>query len=159
MNSLRTLTDGRKGRDEGRDDEQRQECPPPAPSRHADGLCRTRERRSRRARATIGVAAAVAALAAAATLPGCDRPAALAGRGRLRPRLLESTPAGVVEHVARTESTPPGWYLLAWIGREAGISIEGLRFLSVALAAALAGLTVVYARRFLPLWIAGIAGV
>ena len=37
--------------------------------------------------------------------------------------------------------------------------IEALRFLSVALAAALAGLTVVYAHRFLPLWAAGAAGV
>jgi hypothetical protein len=110
-------------------------------------------------RATIGVAAAVAALAAAATLPGAiDLPLWQDEVASARV-LLESTPAGVVQHVARTESTPPGWYLLAWIGREAGISIEGLRFLSVALAAALAGLTVVYARRFLPLWIAGIAGV
>jgi len=64
----------------------------------------------------------------------------------------------VVGHVSRTESTPPGWYLLAWLGREAGISVDGLRFLSVVLAAATAGLTVVYARRFLPLWLAGLAG-
>src|SRR5262245_49953039 len=110
-------------------------------------------------RATIGVAAAVAAPAAPATLPGAiDRPLWQDEVASARV-LLESTPAGVVEHVARTESTPPGWYLLAWIGREAGVPIEGLRFLSVAFAAALAGLTVVYARRFLPLWIAGVAGV
>ena len=110
-------------------------------------------------RATIGVAAGVAALAAAATLPGAiDLPLWQDEVASARV-LLESTPAGVVEHVERTESTPPGWYLLAWLGREAGISIEGLRFLSVALAAALAGLTVVYAGRFLPLWLAGVAGV
>ena len=112
-----------------------------------------------RRRATIAVAAGVAALAAAATLPGAiDLPLWQDEVASARV-LLEVTPAGVVEHVARTESTPPGWYLLAWLGREAGISIEGLRFLSVALAAALAGLTVVYARRFLPLWTAGLAGV
>ena len=110
-------------------------------------------------RATIAVAAGVSALAAAATLPGAiDLPLWQDEVASARV-LLESTPTGVVEHVARTESTPPGWYLLAWLGREAGISIEGLRLLSVALAAAVAGLTVVYARRFLPLWIAGLSGV
>lgn len=110
-------------------------------------------------RATIGVAAGVAALAAAATLPGAiDLPLWQDEVASARV-LLESTPSGVVEHVARTESTPPGWYLVAWLGREAGISIEGLRFFSVALAAALAGLTVVYASRFLSLWIAAVAGV
>lgn len=110
-------------------------------------------------RATVAVALAVAVVAAAAALPGAlDLPLWQDEVASARV-LLESTPVGVVEHVARTESTPPGWYLLAWLGREAGISIEGLRFLSVVLAAALAGLTVVYARRFLPLWIAGVAGV
>lgn len=110
-------------------------------------------------RATIGVAAGAAALAAAAALPGAiDLPLWQDEVASARV-LLESTPAGVVEHVARTESTPPGWYLLAWLAREAGVSIEGLRFLSVLLAAALAGLTVLYASRFLPLWLAGVAGV
>jgi mannosyltransferase len=109
-------------------------------------------------RATAAVAGGVAALAAAATLPGAiDLPLWQDEVASSR-ILLESTPAGVVEHVSRTESTPPGWYLLAWVGREAGIPLEGLRFLSVALAAALAGLTVVYAHRFLPLWVAGAAG-
>jgi hypothetical protein len=112
-----------------------------------------------RPRATVAVAAGVAALAAAATLPGAiDQPLWQDEVASARV-LLESTPAGVVEHVARTESTPPGWYLLAWLGREAGIPVEGLRFLSVALAAALAGLTVVYARRFFPLWTAALAGI
>lgn len=110
-------------------------------------------------RATIGVAAGAAVLAAAAALPGAiDLPLWQDEVASARV-LLESTPAAVVEHVARTESTPPGWYLLAWLAREAGLSIEALRFLSVALAAALAGLTVVYAHRFLPLWLAGVAGV
>jgi mannosyltransferase len=110
-------------------------------------------------RATIGVALAVALLAAAATLPGAlDLPLWQDEVASARV-LLERTPAGVVEHVARTESTPPGWYLLAWLPREAGLSIEALRFFSVALAACLAGLTVAYAGRFLPLWIAAVAGV
>ena len=109
-------------------------------------------------RATFAVAAGAAALAAAAALPGAiDLPLWQDEVASARV-LLEGTPAGVVEHVSRTESTPPGWYLLAWALRETGIPVEGLRFLSVALAAALAGLTVVYARRFLPLWTAGLAG-
>ncbi len=112
-----------------------------------------------RPHATAVVAAGVAALAAAATLPGAiDLPLWQDEVASARV-LLEPTPAGVIEHVARTESTPPGWYLLAWLGREAGISLESLRYLSVALAAALAGLTVVYARRFLPLWTAALAGI
>jgi hypothetical protein len=110
-------------------------------------------------RATAAVAAGAAALAAAAALPGAiDLPLWQDEVASARV-LLERTPAGVVEHVSRTESTPPGWYLAAWVLRETGIPVESLRFLSVALAAALAGLTVVYARRFLPLWLAGVAGV
>jgi hypothetical protein len=112
-----------------------------------------------RPHATVAVAAGVAVVAAAATLPGAiDLPLWQDEVASARV-LLEATPAGVVEHVSRTESTPPGWYLLAWLGQEAGIPVEGLRFLSVALAAALAGLTVVYARRFLPLWTAALAGI
>lgn len=110
-------------------------------------------------RATTAVAAGVATLAAAAALPGAlDLPLWQDEVASARV-LLETTPAGVVEHVSRTESTPPGWYLLAWVGHQAGFSFEGLRFLSVAFAAALAGLTVLYARRFTPLWTAGLAGV
>ncbi len=110
-------------------------------------------------RATLAVAAGAAALAVAVTLPAAiDLPFWQDEVASARV-LLESSPAGVVDHVSRTESTPPGWYLLAWAGREAGISLEALRYLSVALAAALAALTVVYARRFLPLWTAGLAGV
>ena len=109
-------------------------------------------------RATIAVAAGAAALAAAAALPGAIDLALWQDEVASARVLLEGTPAGVVEHVSRTESTPPGWYLLAWALRETGIPVEDLRFLSVALAAALAGLTVVYARRFLPLWAAGLAG-
>jgi hypothetical protein len=110
-------------------------------------------------RATTAVAIGAAVLAAAAALPGAIDLSLWQDEVASARVLLESSPAGVVEHVSRTESTPPGWYLLAWLGREAGISVEGLRFLSVAFAAALAGLTVVYARRFTPLWTAGLAGV
>ena len=109
-------------------------------------------------RAMLAVAAWAAALAVAATLPQAIGLPFWQDEVASARVLLESTPAGVVDHVSRTESTPPGWYLLAWLGREAGISVDGLRFLSVVLAAGTAGLTVVYARRFLPLWLAGLAG-
>ena len=109
-------------------------------------------------RAMLAVAAGAAALAVAATLPQAIGLPFWQDEVASARVLLESTPAGVVDHVSRTESTPPGWYLLAWLGREAGISVDGLRFLSVLLAAATAGLTVVYVRRFLPLWLAGLAG-
>jgi hypothetical protein len=110
-------------------------------------------------RAAAAVAAGAALLAAAAALPGAIGLSLWQDEVASARVLLESTPVGVVEHVSRTESTPPGWYLLAWLGREAAISMEGLRFLSVAFVAALAGLTVLYARRFTPLWTAGLAGV
>jgi Dolichyl-phosphate-mannose-protein mannosyltransferase len=107
---------------------------------------------------TLAAALGVAALAAAATAPAViDLPLWQDEVASARV-ILESSPVGVVEHVSRTESTPPGWYLLAWLGIQAGISVEGLRFVSVVLAAALAGGVVVYARRFLPLWSAAFAG-
>jgi hypothetical protein len=110
-------------------------------------------------RATAVVALGVALLAAAATLPGAIHLSLWQDEVASARVLLESTPAGVVEHVARTESTPPGWYLLAWTGRAASIPIDALRAFSVLFAAALAGVTVVYTRRFAPLWTAALAGV
>lgn len=110
-------------------------------------------------RAAFAVAAGCAVLAAAATIPPALELPLWQDEVASARILMESTPVGVVEHVSRTESTPPGWYLLAWTGRQTGLSVEALRFLSVALAAALAGLVVLYARRFVPLWAAGLAGV
>lgn len=110
-------------------------------------------------RAALAVSAACALLAVAATLPPALELPLWQDEVASARVLLEPSPSGVVAHVARTESTPPGWYLLAWTGRRAGLSVESLRLLSVALAAALSGLAVLYARRFLPLWTAGLAGV
>jgi Dolichyl-phosphate-mannose-protein mannosyltransferase len=123
-------------------------------ARVRDATARPREER----RTTLVASAAVAALAIAATTPAAlDLPLWQDEVASARV-ILEPTPAGVVEHVARTESTPPGWYLLAWAGRQAGFSVEALRLFSVAFAAALAGLVVVYARRILPVWAASFAG-
>jgi Dolichyl-phosphate-mannose-protein mannosyltransferase len=63
-----------------------------------------------------------------------------------------------VERVEETESTPPVWYLLGWTAHQAGLSVEAVRFLSVLAGALTAALVVVFARRFLPLWAAGTAG-
>ena len=72
--------------------------------------------------------------------------------------ITQPTLPDLLEQVRETESTPPLWYTLAWVGHEAGISLEGLRMLSVAFAALTAVLVVLYARRFLPLWGAVLAG-
>ena len=70
----------------------------------------------------------------------------------------ENTFSGVVSHVRRTESMPPGWYSLAWLGRETGLSVEALRVFSALFSAALVGMVVAWGRRLMPLWGAGLAG-
>ncbi len=72
--------------------------------------------------------------------------------------VTQPTIGAVLDQIQRTESAPPLWYVLAWLGHEAGISLVGLRLLSVAFAAILAPLIVLYARRFLPLGAATFAG-
>jgi hypothetical protein len=73
--------------------------------------------------------------------------------------LREPTIVGLVRHVARTESTPPLWYALGWLTHRAGVSIHDVRLLSVAFGALFAGLTVLLARRVLPLPSAVLAGI
>ncbi|HEY5294724.1 MAG TPA: hypothetical protein VIJ70_04530, partial [Gaiellaceae bacterium] len=73
--------------------------------------------------------------------------------------LREPTFSGMLHHVARTESTPPLWYALAWLAHRGGVSIHDTRLLSVAFGGLLAGLVVVLARRVLPLAGAAVAGV
>lgn len=70
----------------------------------------------------------------------------------------QPTIGAVIDQIQRTESAPPLWYVLGWLGHEAGISLLGLRLLSVLFAAVLAPLIVLYARRFLPLGAAALAG-
>jgi len=72
--------------------------------------------------------------------------------------IIEPSLRDMLAQVRRTESTPPAWYTLAWLGHQAGISLEGLRIASVVLSALLAALIVVVARRLLPLWAAAVAG-
>jgi Dolichyl-phosphate-mannose-protein mannosyltransferase len=72
--------------------------------------------------------------------------------------LIEPTPWEAVARVAETESTPPTWYGVAWIFHWAGVPVEAVRWLSVLFGAAAAVLTLAFARRFLPLPAATVAG-
>ena len=72
--------------------------------------------------------------------------------------MIEPTIGAALGRVEDTESTPPLWYGLAWIVEQAGLPVEAARGIGVVASALLAGLVVVYARRFLPLWAAGLAG-
>jgi hypothetical protein len=53
---------------------------------------------------------------------------------------------------------PPGWYALAWLGHEAGLSIEALRVFSALFSAVLVAMVVAWGRRLMPLWGASLAG-
>ena len=72
--------------------------------------------------------------------------------------MIEPTIGAAMGRVENTESTPPLWYGLAWIVEQAGLPVEAARGIGVVASALLAGLLVVYARRMLPLWAAGLAG-
>jgi dolichyl-phosphate-mannose-protein mannosyltransferase len=72
--------------------------------------------------------------------------------------MIEPTIGAALGRVEDTESTPPLWYGLAWIIEQAGFPVEAARLIGLVSSALLAGLLVVYARRLLPLWAAGLAG-
>jgi len=72
--------------------------------------------------------------------------------------LNEPTFPRLLGHVARTESTPPLWYALGWLMRQAGTPIQDVRVLSVAAGGVLAALVVALARRVVPLPFAAFAG-
>lgn len=62
----------------------------------------------------------------------------------------ESGFGAMLRHVARTESTPPLWYSLAWALRRAGVSFIDLRLLSVLANGLLVAGVYVITSRFLP---------
>jgi Dolichyl-phosphate-mannose-protein mannosyltransferase len=72
--------------------------------------------------------------------------------------LREPSLGSMLGRVARTESTPPLWYALGWMGHQAGLSIDGVRLLSVASGALLAAAVVAMACRVLPLRFSAVAG-
>lgn len=69
-----------------------------------------------------------------------------------------SGPLGVIRQIARTESTPPLWYVLGWIAHRANAGVQDVRLLSVAAGAGLAAAVVIRARRLAPLPAALVAG-
>src|SRR3954447_24821609 len=113
-----------------------------------------RLRQEGRLRWFIPLAVAVAAISASA--PGALQHALYGDEAASARIVSEPQLSDVVEHVRRTESTPPAWYVLAWGVRKADAALSGgylfgnvadLRLLSVLFAAAAAGLTPVPARR------------
>src|SRR5438105_2479890 len=63
-------------------------------------------------------------------------------------RILEQpTLLDVLHRVRQTESTPPLWYVLAWLSHRAGLAITEVRLLSVTFVSAAAALVVILARR------------
>lgn len=97
-------------------------------------------------------------LSVAASLPDARRYVLWADELASAKVIVEPSISGALGRIARRESTPPFWYLLAWVIHHAGISPHGLRLLSVLFAAALAGLSVLYARRFVSLFGAALVG-
>ncbi|HYY06071.1 MAG TPA: hypothetical protein VE997_05805 [Candidatus Limnocylindria bacterium] len=104
------------------------------------------------------VAAAAALAAIAARLPGAVGYPLWQDEVASARILIEPTPWAAVARVVDTESTPPLWYVLAWLVHHAGVPVVATRGLSVLCGGALAALVVFYADRFLPLWAAGLAG-
>jgi hypothetical protein len=102
--------------------------------------------------------AAVGLLAGAACLPGARRFALWQDEVASARVVAEPHPLAMLHHVARTESTPPLWYALAWLVHRCGIAVEDVRLLSVAAAVLLAVGTAVAARRLVPAQGALLAG-
>jgi uncharacterized membrane protein len=90
----------------------------------------------------------VAAVAAAVRLPGVYTQAFWQDEVASA-RILSQGPIGaVLARVARTESTPPLWYVVGWAAHHAGLAVRDVRLVSVVAGALLAPATVVLARRF-----------
>ncbi len=102
--------------------------------------------------------AGVAVVAAAVRLPGTFSQALSQDEVASARILREPTVWSMLGRVARTESTPPLWYSLAWLTHRAGVSIVDVRLLSVLAGAGFAGCVVAVGRRVLPLSAAVLAG-
>jgi uncharacterized membrane protein len=100
----------------------------------------------------------VALVATAVRLPGVYTQAFWQDEVASARIIDEPTFTGLLHHVERTESTPPLWYLLGWLMRQAGTPMQDIRLLSVAAGAVLAALVVTLALRFMRLPFAALAG-
>ena len=101
---------------------------------------------------------AVALVATAVRLPGVYTQAFWQDEVASARIIDEPTFRRVLAHVARTESTPPLWYVLGWLLRQAGTPLQDIRLLSVAAGALSAALVVDVGRRVVPLPLASLAG-
>jgi hypothetical protein len=100
----------------------------------------------------------VALVATAVRLPGVYTQAFWQDEVASARIINEPTFPGMLAHVARTESTPPLWYVLGWLLRQAGTPMQDIRLLSVVAGALLAALVVDVARRVVPLPFATLSG-
>ena len=100
----------------------------------------------------------VALLAAAVRLPGVYTQAFWQDEVASARIVTEPTFPRLLAHVARTESTPPLWYALAWLANRAGTPLQDVRLLSVLAGALLAAAVVDLARRLVSLPLAALAG-
>jgi hypothetical protein len=105
------------------------------------------------------VMAGVALLAVAVRLPGAFTQSFWQDEVASARIINEPTLRGLFAHVARTESTPPLWYVLGWLAHRAGAPIQDVRLLSVVAGGLLAALVVDLACRLMPLSFAALAGV
>jgi uncharacterized membrane protein len=104
------------------------------------------------------VLGAVALLAVAARLPGLFTQSLSQDEVASARIVSEPTFPRLLGHVARTESTPPLWYTLAWLAHHLGVPMQDVRLLSVAAGAVLAALVVDVARGVVALPFAALAG-
>jgi 4-amino-4-deoxy-L-arabinose transferase-like glycosyltransferase len=102
--------------------------------------------------------AGVSLIAAAVRLPGTFSQALSQDEVASARILREPGLLSMLARVARTESTPPLWYSLAWLLHRIGVSIVDVRLLSVVAGAGLAGCVVAIGRRVVPLPAAVVAG-
>jgi hypothetical protein len=102
---------------------------------------------------------AVALLAIAVRLPGVFTQALWQDEVASARIITEPTVPRLLGHVARTESTPPLWYMLGWLAHQAGAPTQDVRLLSVAAGAVLAAVVVDVAARVVTLPFAAFAGV
>src|SRR6476660_5434354 len=100
---------------------------------------------------------AVALLAIAVRLPGVFTQALWQDEVASARIITEPTVPRLLGHVARTESTPPLWYLLGWLAHQAGAPTQDVRLLSVAAGAVLAAVVVDVAARVVTLPFAAFA--
>lgn len=101
---------------------------------------------------------AVALVAVAARLPAIHTRALWEDETASARILMEGSLPHVLRHVARTESTPPLWYVLGWLVRIAGVPIVDVRLLSVLAGGLLAAVVVDLGRKLVPLGFAVVAG-